>query len=143
MRMSDTLRVGALVIALAIVSASGAASARQRGTPAQDAPPPTNLLSFAQGAVPVAIGGAGAKMGANYEHAVRMIDGDVTSFTFVSRALAGTDTEFVFELPAATTFTRFAVPQILETPSPSQTFARLVEVHGSSMGPAAGYTLLA
>lgn len=143
MRMSDAWRAGCLVMTLAVVCGSGATSARQRGTAPPDAPQPVNFLSFAQGAVPVAIGGAGAKLGANYEHAVRMIDGDVNSFSFVNLALADTDTEFVYELPAATTFTRFAVPEILETPSPGQTFTRLVEVHGSSTGPAAGYALLA
>jgi outer membrane protein OmpA-like peptidoglycan-associated protein len=103
----------------------------------------TDYLTFAQGAVPVAIGGDGAKLGATFEHAVRIIDGDTTNFTFVNRASAGTATEFVYQLPASTTFDRFAVPDIRETPSPNQTFARLIEIHGSPAGPDAGYTLLA
>jgi len=35
------------------------------------------------------------------------------------------------------------VPEVLETPSPSQTFTRVVEVYGSVAGPGAGYELLA
>ncbi|MBI4517662.1 MAG: OmpA family protein [Deltaproteobacteria bacterium] len=101
-----------------------------------------DYLTFAQGAVPIRVGGAGAKQGANFEHAVRVIDGDATSFSIVSKATAGTDTEFVYMLPAPTTFDRFAVPGILETPSPSTTFTRLVEVHGSATGPDEGFTLL-
>jgi outer membrane protein OmpA-like peptidoglycan-associated protein len=77
-----------------------------------------------------------------FEHAVRIIDGDVSGFPFVSRALADTVTEFVYELPALTTFTRFTVPEVRETPSPAQTFTRVVEIHGSASGPTDGYTLL-
>jgi outer membrane protein OmpA-like peptidoglycan-associated protein len=103
----------------------------------------TDYLTFAHGAVPIAIAGAGASLGADYEAAVRITDGDRTGFAVVDRAPADTVTEFVYELPALTTFDRFAVPEIRETPSPSATFTRLVEVHGSSAGPDDGYELLA
>jgi OmpA-OmpF porin, OOP family len=112
------------------------------GSPRQDVSR-VDYLTFARGAVPVSIGGAGASQGATYEHAIRMIDGDPSGFTFVQRATAETDTEFVYALPAATTFDRFAVPNVLETPSPAQTFTRQVEVFGSASGPDEGYTLLA
>jgi outer membrane protein OmpA-like peptidoglycan-associated protein len=102
-----------------------------------------DYLTFAQGAVPLSIGGEGAMRGANFEHAVRMIDGSAQSFVVVNKGNAGTVTEFVFELPAPTTFDRFAVPQVLETPSPSATFTRQVEVHGSATGASDGYALLA
>jgi outer membrane protein OmpA-like peptidoglycan-associated protein len=100
-------------------------------------------LTFAQGAVPVGIGGAGAKLGADFEAAVRITDGDPTAFTVVSRAVAETDTEFVYQLPALTTFDRFAVPNIVETPSPTTTFTRVVEVHGSVTSATDGFQLLA
>jgi len=61
----------------------------------------------------------------------------------VNRATDETDTEFFYELPAPTTFDRLAVPSVLETPSPSQTFTRLVEVYGASQGPEGPYELLA
>ncbi len=102
-----------------------------------------DYLTFAQGAVPISIGGAGAGLGANFEHAVRLIDGNPVSFTFANQTGPNTDTEFVYELPAPTTFTRFAVPNVQETPSPSQTFTREVEVYGSTTGPDGGWTLLA
>ncbi len=45
---------------------------------------------------------------------------------------ADTNTEFVYELPAPTTFERFAVPNVLETPSPHQTFVRELHIEGSA-----------
>jgi outer membrane protein OmpA-like peptidoglycan-associated protein len=93
--------------------------------------------------VPVSIGGAGAKLGANFEAAVRITDGDATAFTMVNRAAAETDTEYVYELPALTTFDRFAVPNVVETPSPTTTFTRVVEVHGSATSATDGFRLLA
>jgi len=102
-----------------------------------------DYLTFAQGAVPLSIGGDGAKLGANFEHAVKIIDGSPPGFVVVNKGKAETSTEFVYELPAATTFDRFAVPQVLETPSPSATFTRVVEVYGSSKSASEGYELLA
>ncbi len=127
---------------LVLFSGSRGAFGQGRGANS-DAPPAVDYLTFAQGAVPVSIGGTGASLGASFEHAVRIVDGDVSVFLFVNRAPANTATEFVYELPALTRFTRFAVPEVRETPSPAQTFTRLVEIHGSTSGPADGYTLLA
>jgi len=114
-------------------------------TPArtQDPSPRVDYLTFAQGAIPIAIGGVGATRGAAIEHALRLVDGDPGGYPFVNRADDATDTEFVYELPAPTTFDRFAVPEVLETPSPSQTFTRQVEVLGSASGPDGPYTRLA
>jgi OOP family OmpA-OmpF porin len=119
-----------------------APSAQSRG-PAPEAVERVDYLTFAQGAVPVAIGGAGARFGASFEHAVRIIDGNAQGFTVVNQAPPDTDTEFTYELPALTTFDRFAVPNIQETPAPSQTFTRLVEVHGSGTSATSGFVLLA
>ncbi len=125
------------------LTAAAATSGMAQGGPGPDAPARVDYLTFAQGAVPVGIGGGGAKLGANFEAAVRITDGDPTAFTVVSRATATTETEFVYELPAPTTFDRFAVPNIVETPSPSTTFTRVVEVHGSASSATDGFQLLA
>ena len=133
------------VIGTLFVAAAGHRLAAQagRGTATADAPARIDYLTFAQGAVPIAIGGAGAKLGADFEAAVRITDGDPTAFTVADQAPAETDTEFVYQLPAATTFDRFAVPNIRETPSPAATFTRLVEVHGSASSATDGFVLLA
>jgi len=50
--------------------------------------------------------------------------------------------EFVFKLPAATSFDRFAVPNVIEQPG-NVTFVRSVVVSGSLEGPDSGYQQLA
>jgi outer membrane protein OmpA-like peptidoglycan-associated protein len=124
-------------IAVALTCASAAQAADEAAVERID------YLTFAQGAVPLSIGGDGAKLGANFEHAVKIIDGSPLGFVVVNKGKAETSTEFVYELPAATTFDRFAVPHVLETPSPSATFTRVVEVYGSSKSASDGYDLLA
>jgi hypothetical protein len=126
----------AVAVVLAIACAPFASAA--------DAPAERiDYLTFAQGAVPLKIEGGSAKGDATYEHAVRIIDGSPIKFTVINKGKPDTATEFVYELPAATTFDRFAVPNILETPSPSATFTRTVEVYGSSKSAADGYEMLA
>ncbi len=115
---------------------SGEASAMNPDSSALD------YLTFAYGAVPVSIGGAGAE-GANFTHAIQIIDGNLGGFVFTKAVAAQTDTEFIYALPALTTFERFAVPNILETPSPSQTFTREIEIYGSTTGPDGAWELLA
>jgi outer membrane protein OmpA-like peptidoglycan-associated protein len=101
-----------------------------------------DYLTFAQGALPLRVGGA--QLGAGFEHAVRAIDGNPQHYTLNPKpADAGDTIEFVYQLPAETTFDRFAVPGVQETPSPAQTFTREVEVHGSAQGADQGYALLA
>jgi OOP family OmpA-OmpF porin len=102
-----------------------------------------DLLTLANGAVPLSVGGAGAEQGAEIADALRIVDGRRGGFTFVNRATDETDTTFLYQLPAPTTFDRLAVPEILETPSPSATFSRRVEVHGSAAGPEGPFVLLA
>jgi hypothetical protein len=129
-----------VVSSLAALLAPGAALAQ-----GPDEPERIDYLTFAQGAVPLSVGGEGATMGATFEHAVEAIDGNTGGFVVVTKG-KGTDataTEFVYELPALTTFDRLAVPEVLETPSPSQTFTRVVEVYGSATSADAGYELLA
>jgi OOP family OmpA-OmpF porin len=128
---------------LVIILALGQPEAARAQQPAAEAGERVDYLTFAQGAMPVGIGGAGAKLGANFEAAVRAADGYRTGFSMISRAPGDADTEFVYELPALTTFARFAVGEVLETPSPTTTFTRLVEVHGSSTSATEGFVLLA
>jgi hypothetical protein len=111
--------------------------------PTPAGPERINYLTFAQGAVPLSIGGAGAKLGADFERAVRSTDGDPTAFTMVDGASGDADTEFLYQLPAPTTFDRFAVPNVRETPSPAATFTKVVEVYGSATSAAEGFVLLA
>ena len=121
-----------------------ALAAQTRGSsPTAAAPERLDLLTFAQGAIPVSIAGAGAKLGADFEAAVRATDGDPVPFVIVNGAPADADTEFIYQLPAPTTFDRFAVPNVTETPSPSETFTRIVEVHGSPTSASTGFVLLA
>ena len=105
--------------------------------------PRTDYLTFAQGALALSIEGPGKQFKVNDTHAVRMIDGDPSYFLFSSGAPADVVTDFVYELPALTTFDRLAVPDVNETPSPSQTFTKHVEVLGSSVGPDSGFELIA
>lgn len=104
-----------------------------------------DLLTLARGAVPVAVGGTGAEAThrVGLEHALLAVDGSRGGFSMVQRATDDTDTEFVYALPAPTVFERLAVPDVFETPSPSQTFVRSVEVLGSAEGPDGPWTLLA
>lgn len=102
-----------------------------------------DLLTFAQGALPLRVAGEGAKFGATLEEAVEAIDGRATPYAMVRQAPAEVVTEFVYELPAPTTFTRLAVPEVTETPSAFQTFTKSVEVHGSATSADDGYALLA
>ena len=112
---------------------------------AQDEPTeqPTDLLTFAAGAIPLEVRGPGVELGAGFEEAIEATDGSPQSGT-IYRRQASPDTwvEFVYALPAATTFTSFGVPNIGETPSPSQTFTRRVEVYGGT-DPTSELTLLA
>lgn len=112
-------------------------------TPAQEAPSRPDLLTFAAGAVPLSVTVEGPGRGVDMTHALRMVDGALGGGTFVNRAGPETAVTFLYELPAATRFERFAVPEIHETPSPSQTFVRRVEVEGAAAGPEGPFEPLA
>jgi outer membrane protein OmpA-like peptidoglycan-associated protein len=131
-------------LALLTLALSSDATAQSRGAVAPEAPERIDYLTFPQGAIPIRIEGAGARLGANYERAVRSIDGSPQGFTLTAKPSSpDADTIFVYELPAATIFDRFAVPNILETPAPNQTFTRLVEIQGSAQSATEGFELLA
>lgn len=89
-----------------------------------------DYLTFARGAIPVTMSENALKAG--IEQAMAAIDGDPRTFSATPKP-GGADAEiwFVYRLPAATTFTQFFVPGIGETPSPSQTFFKEIEILGS------------
>lgn len=128
------LRALALTMVAMAVSASLAAQETSR----------TDLLAFAEGVIPVAIEGAASRLGVGMEQALRVIDGDDRGFNLTPKP-GGPETEvvFVYRLPAATVFDAFAVPNVLETPSPSQTFVRTVTLSGSLEGPDGPFLALA
>jgi hypothetical protein len=142
-RSREVALCGVLVAVAALAGA--AAQSRGAAAPASSAPERIDYLTFAQGAVPVRIEGAGETLGANYERAIRTIDGNPQGFTLTARPFPEEtgDTVFVYELPAATTFDRFAVPNVLETPAPNQTFTKQIEILGSTQSANEGFTPLA
>lgn len=106
--------------------------------------PGIDYLSLSQGVVPVASGGAAETLKVGTDRALLAIDGDHAGFGLTPKpGVADTEVSFVFQLPAPTTFTDFAVPNVLETPSPSQTFFRTVEIAGSDHGPGGPFHVLA
>jgi len=103
-----------------------------------------DYLSFAQGVLPVALSGDAEGLKVGMEQALLAIDGDAAGYTLTPKpGHERTQIVLLYQLPAATTFTEFAVPGVLETPSPSQTFVRSVEIAGSAVGPEDGFEVLA
>ncbi|MFQ5568080.1 MAG: OmpA family protein [Rhodothermales bacterium] len=105
--------------------------------------PRIDYLTFAEGAVPLSVGGPGAEVGVNVAAQISWIDGDSTPFGFISTEDLDIVTEFTYELPAPTTFDRLAIPEVTEVPSAYTTFTRHVEVLGSAVGPEDGFVTLA
>ena len=97
----------------------------------------TDLLTFAQGALFVSQTGLERGHGGL---ALRMIDGDWTELGVTTDQ--GGPVEFVYKLPANTTFDRFAIPGVSERPG-NATFVKYVTVSGSAVSPDSGYQVLA
>lgn len=111
---------------------------------AQDSPSPPDLMSFAQGVLPVAVSTGEADLRTTMTQAISAIDGNPVGFLMTPRFGAPTDAvDITYALPAPTRFELFAVPNVLETPSPSQTFFQTVEIYGSSASPDGPFELLA
>lgn len=102
-----------------------------------------DLMTFAHGALLLRIEApAAARVGD--EQGVMAIDGSPQVYVLTRPVDAGqTRVALVYELPAPTVFTHFAVPQVLETPSPLQTFVREIVVSGSARSPDQGFEKLA
>ena len=130
------MRVPRIVASFAVAFASlGLAPFFVTGASAQEVQRP-DLLTFAHGAVferqtGLASGSAG--------NVLRMIDGDPRQLGLSSDA--NPPIEFVFKLPANTTFDRFAIPNVSDTPG-NVTFFRDVVVSGS-LESETGYQVLA
>ncbi len=132
---------------IGMIGAVGAAGVMLNPAARADAKPPpppaVDLITFAHGALPVAATIDGKAQGVELEGLVRASDGSPGRFTLVRSGDAKTVVELVYELPAPTTFTAFAVPDVAEVPSKHITFVRQVEVHGSAAAPDRGFALLA
>ncbi|MDP1922830.1 MAG: OmpA family protein [Myxococcales bacterium] len=103
---------------------------------------PPDLFTFASGALPLAFGVTGQATPIGFEQALDLIDGNTVKASVLTQAAPDAGAWFLYELPAPTTFTRLAVPEVHETPSAFQTFFREVVVAGSSVGPDAGFEVL-
>jgi hypothetical protein len=132
------------LITLAAALAAGPRAPLGGQTPAvEPVAPRTDYLAFAHGTSLMRATGTAVPAGGAEDQALRAIDGNPTAFTLATAASADSTIEFVYELPALTTFDRFAVPNVIESASPASTFVQSVEVLGSSVSPDAGVTLLA
>ena len=96
-----------------------------------------DLFTFARGVLFVRQTGLST---GSTDTALRVIDGDAYRMGLtVDRA---GPVEFIYKLPADTTFDRFAIPNVEETPG-NVTFVKSVMVSGSLEGPDGGYQTLA
>lgn len=103
-----------------------------------------DYLNFAQGVIPVALEGDAAALKVGMEQALLAIDGNDRGYGLTPRpGTAQTTIAFVYKLPALTTFTEFAVPNVLETPSPSQTFVSKLEIAGADGAASGEFRVLA
>lgn len=103
-----------------------------------------DYLAFATGALPLAFGDPEGVLKVTAEQALALIDGNPRVVVMTPKPGGpGASVEFIYELPAATVFSSFAVPSIQETPSPSQTFFGQVQVFGATDGAAGPFSLLA
>ncbi|MEQ9259725.1 MAG: OmpA family protein [Roseovarius sp.] len=130
-----TARCGLLGLAASLAGATGAFA---------EEPLRPDLLSFANGAVPVLVTSAPGELKTDAGQAIAAVDGNWAKQGILRKPATEADAlEITFALPAPTTFDGFAVPNVLETPSPSQTFVRDVEVLGSAESADGPFTALA
>jgi len=124
--------LGAALLAAALP----APPARAQGAP--------DLMTFAQGVLPLSVGAAATPLRVDMTAAIAAIDGDPAGYVVTGKPGTAADAvEITYALPAPTRFSRLAVPGIYETPSPSQTFFSTVEVSGSVASPEGPYVPLA
>ncbi|MFC1660676.1 OmpA family protein [Gemmatimonadota bacterium] len=96
-----------------------------------------DLLTFAQGALFVEQTGLAT---GSATRALGMIDGDERKLVLTTDGKE--PIELIYKMPANTTFDRFAIPNVLETPG-NATFFKSVVISGSVEGPDTGYQILA
>ncbi|MBK7949748.1 MAG: hypothetical protein IPK00_13620 [Deltaproteobacteria bacterium] len=128
--MGRRLSSGSWVAAWVVAGCwAGASALEQAADPAQAPPERVDYLTFARGTVPVRVSEAATANGVTIEKSLLAIDGNPAGYTLSMKFVPATaEAEFTYRLPALTTFDRFAVPNVLETPSAGSTFTRLVEV---------------
>ncbi len=97
----------------------------------------TDLLTFAEGVLFVEQSGLPSGSAGT---ALSVIDGDARTETVTTDAQP--PVTLVYKMPATTTFDRFAIPDVLESPG-NATFVRSVVISGSLEGPDAGFEVLA
>jgi outer membrane protein OmpA-like peptidoglycan-associated protein len=106
----------------------GGAMAQEDGAAA-----PPDLMSFAQGVLPVSVEMPGTDMRVGMEAAIALIDGNPLKVSMTGKPGGAADAVILtYTLPAPTRFSRFAVPGVVETPSPSQTFFADVMIEGAA-----------
>jgi hypothetical protein len=128
----------------AILAASAALAADQNpSVTTRSAADRIDFLTFAEGAVPVRVDTAAGTRGAALDSAMQLVDGAPSRFVVAANVPSTTTTTFVYELPALTTFDRFSIPAIVESPSPGVTFVRSVDVDGSVESATGGFRRLA
>ena len=104
----------------------------------------TDYLSFAQGMIFVSATSSDPKLKVSAAQALASVDGNLGNFSLTPKpGAADTSIAFTYKLPAPTTFTSFRIPNVLETPSPSQTFVRQVKIFGSTQNADQGFELIA
>ena len=104
---------------------------------AESGPPegdePIDLLTIAQGAVPIDFTVEGPGGGIHYTgDFIMAIDGDPSPWPMIVDGSGETTVEFTLRLPAPSTFERIYIPQVLEPQSSSATFFGSIEVLGSA-----------
>ena len=123
----------ALGFVTVFVAGAGAQTSEQR-----------DLLSFAQGALPVSVDMPGTDMRVSMSAAIGLIDGNPDGFTMIGKPGTREDSVILtYALPAPTRFSRLAVPTMRETPSPSQTMFARIEISGAIHSPDGPYLPLA
>lgn len=132
----QTHRFIRILAATVLLPLHGFASGQEAPDPESALERVPDYLSFARGAIPLALGGDAEQLKTAHEQALAAIDGNPGIFGLTPKP-GGPETviELLYELPAPTTFLWFGVPGISETPSPSQTFVARVDVFGSAEGP--------
>lgn len=100
------------------------------GTRSQQEAP--NYLSLSTGAYPVELSPNTKALKVDFSQALKLMDGDHTPFILNRRpGDASTTVDIVLRLPATTTFSSFRIPNVWETPSPSQTFIQGIQIFGA------------
>ncbi len=126
-----------LAVLVSLLLLGDQADAQEPTQPLPDGIERTDLLTFAQGVLFVGQTGLAAGSAGS---ALQAIDGN--SYRMGLSSDRQLPVEFVYKLPADTTFDRFAIPGVVEQPG-NVTFVKSVTVSGSSESADSAYEVLA